>query len=178
MHIKLQSGSETVFDLDPFAREIDPAASTVKVMSTKIEASLKKAKPGVKWNKLEGDEEAAGGGSTMMNADAKRTGPSYPSSARRKNNWDSMAADIAKEEEASRNKKSDDPNNAGDPNELFKMLFQNGTDEQRMAMMKSYQESNGTALSTDWKDVSSRKVETSPPDGAFPVPGAFAGDQS
>jgi len=32
-------------------------------------------------------------------------------------------------------------------------------------MMKSYQESNGTALSTDWKDVSKKKVETSPPEG-------------
>ena len=31
-------------------------------------------------------------------------------------------------------------------------------------MMKSYVESNGTALSTDWKSVGKGKVETSPPD--------------
>lgn len=132
-------------------------------MSTKIEASLKKAAPGIKWNKLEGDEEGSGG--AMMNADAKRTGPSYPSSARRKNNWDQLAADIQKEEDDPKKKKSNDPNDSGDPNELFKVLFNGSTDEQRRAMMKSYQESNGTALSTDWADVSSRKVETTPPDG-------------
>ena len=34
-------------------------------------------------------------------------------------------------------------------------------------MMKSYQESNGTALSTDWNDVKKGKVETRPPDGQW-----------
>jgi suppressor of G2 allele of SKP1 len=32
-------------------------------------------------------------------------------------------------------------------------------------MMKSFIESNGTALSTDWEDVKNRKVETVPPEG-------------
>lgn len=32
-------------------------------------------------------------------------------------------------------------------------------------MMKSFQESNGTTLSTDWKSVSQKTVETQPPDG-------------
>ena len=32
-------------------------------------------------------------------------------------------------------------------------------------MMKSYTESNGTALSTNWEEVSKGKVETSPPTG-------------
>ena len=31
--------------------------------------------------------------------------------------------------------------------------------------MKSYVESNGTALSTNWEQVKQGKVETSPPDG-------------
>ena len=33
-----------------------------------------------------------------------------------------------------------------------------------MAMMKSYQESNGTALSTSWDEVKKGRVETKPPD--------------
>ena len=35
-------------------------------------------------------------------------------------------------------------------------------------MMKSFTESNGTALSTDWDDVGRRKVETVPPEGVEP----------
>lgn len=32
-------------------------------------------------------------------------------------------------------------------------------------MMKSFQESNGTVLSTNWAEVGSKKVECTPPDG-------------
>lgn len=32
-------------------------------------------------------------------------------------------------------------------------------------MMKSFTESNGTSLSTDWEDVKARTVETVPPEG-------------
>lgn len=32
-------------------------------------------------------------------------------------------------------------------------------------MMKSFTESNGTSLSTDWTDVKDRTVETVPPEG-------------
>jgi suppressor of G2 allele of SKP1 len=32
-------------------------------------------------------------------------------------------------------------------------------------MMKSYQESNGTALSTNWDEVKKETVKTQPPEG-------------
>jgi hypothetical protein len=32
-------------------------------------------------------------------------------------------------------------------------------------MMKSFTESNGTSLSTDWNDVKDRTVKTVPPEG-------------
>ena len=32
-------------------------------------------------------------------------------------------------------------------------------------MNKSYQESGGTVLSTNWKDIGKKKVEVKPPDG-------------
>lgn len=47
---------------------------------------------------------------------------------------------------------------------MFQKLYAGATDEQRRAMIKSYQESNGTSLSTSWKDVQKGKVETLPPD--------------
>ena len=54
---------------------------------------------------------------------------------------------------------------AGDVNGFFKNLYKNATPEQQRAMMKSFTESSGTSLSTDWNDVKSRTVETVPPEG-------------
>lgn len=36
-------------------------------------------------------------------------------------------------------------------------------------MIKSYQESNGTSLSTNWDDVKKKRVETMPPDVRLPA---------
>lgn len=166
MTIRLPTGSETVFDLDPLAREIDPDSSSVKIMSTKIEATLRKKAQGIKWVQLEGNEESSGGAG-VMNSDSTRKGSSYPSSARHKGNWDAIAKSVDEEENKPADTKGD-PNATGERelNRLFQKLYKDASDEQRMAMMKSYQESNGTALSTDWSDVKKGKVETKPPDGA------------
>jgi suppressor of G2 allele of SKP1 len=45
-----------------------------------------------------------------------------------------------------------------------------GDENQQRAMMKSYVESNGTVLSTNWNEVGSKKVECSPPEGMEPKP--------
>lgn len=50
-------------------------------------------------------------------------------------------------------------------NALFKQIYGNGTDEQRKAMIKSFTESNGTVLSTNWDEVGSKKVVGEPPKG-------------
>ena len=42
-------------------------------------------------------------------------------------------------------------------NKMFQDLYRDADDDQRRAMMKSFVESNGTVLSTDWADVG-RKV--------------------
>lgn len=79
--------------------------------------------------------------------------PSYPTSSKTgPKDWDSIAKD-------------DDEEDAADVDSFFKELFKNSTPEQQRAMMKSYTESNGTALSTDWSSVAKGKVETKPPDG-------------
>jgi len=40
--------------------------------------------------------------------------------------------------------------------EFFKQIFRNADPEKRKAMMKSFQTSGGTVLSTDWGDVSKK----------------------
>lgn len=63
---------------------------------------------------------------------------------------------------------NEDPNVGGDNvvNEFFQNLFANADEDTKKAMMKSYQESGGTALSTNWKEVSKGKVEVKPPSGS------------
>lgn len=79
--------------------------------------------------------------------------PSYPTSSKSgPKNWDKI--DDAEDGE-------DDQ----DVNAFFKQLYKNSTPEQQRAMMKSYVESNGTALSTDWNNVKDKKVDTVPPNG-------------
>lgn len=51
-------------------------------------------------------------------------------------------------------------------NEFFQGIFANADEDTKRAMMKSYQESGGTALSTNWTEVGKGKVEVKPPSGS------------
>jgi len=80
---------------------------------------------------------------------------SVPSVYSTKKNWDKIAKDVAEEKlegEESLNK-------------LFQDIYGNGTDEQKRAMMKSFLESGGTVLSTNWDEVGKGEVKGSPPEG-------------
>jgi len=59
----------------------------------------------------------------------------------------------------------EDDEDGDDVNKFFKHLFKNADPDTRKAMVKSYTESGGTALSTNWEDVKKKKVEISPPEG-------------
>jgi suppressor of G2 allele of SKP1 len=59
---------------------------------------------------------------------------------RKKMDWDSI-------------KDEDEDKQSGDLQDLFGKIYKDADDNARRAMNKSYTESGGTALSTDWKDV-------------------------
>lgn len=118
---------------------------------------------------------------------AKPTGPSYPTSSRSgPKNWDKVASDLAtkgkKKKKSAKEKTSSDKTNAqsgsdedesdsgidsdygGDPADAFlKKLYAGADEDTKRAMMKSYQESNGTSLSTNWAEVGKGRVEPVPP---------------
>ncbi|XP_054829905.1 protein SGT1 homolog isoform X2 [Eublepharis macularius] len=131
---------------------IVPEQSTFKVLSTKIEIKLKKPEA-VRWEKLEGN-----GGSPKLKQFTPESMHLYPSSSHYTRNWDKLVGEIKEEE---KNEKLE-----GDAalNKLFQQIYSDGTDEVRRAMNKSFMESGGTVLSTNWSDVGKRKVEVNPPD--------------
>jgi suppressor of G2 allele of SKP1 len=106
------------------------------------------------------------------------TAPSYPTSSKSgPKNWDKVVSDMTTKPkkkggdddadgEGGRVDDMDDLDYGGDEaNFFFKKLYAGADEDTKRAMMKSYVESNGTVLSTNWSEVGKGKVETSPPDG-------------
>ena len=50
-------------------------------------------------------------------------------------------------------------------NEMFQKIYGDASDETKRAMNKSFQESGGTVLSTNWGEIGKEKTEVKPPDG-------------
>ncbi|NXE63106.1 SGT1 protein, partial [Calcarius ornatus] len=149
--VRLPSGEDFNLKLD-LLHSIVPEQSTFKVLSTKIEIKMKKPEA-VRWEKLEGQGE-----SPKLKQFTPDTQHLYPSSSHYTRNWDKLVVEIKEEE---KNEKLE-----GDAalNKLFQQIYSDGTDEVKRAMNKSFMESGGTVLSTNWSDVGKRKVEVNPPD--------------
>jgi len=168
----LASGSDFTFDIDPLWDSVDTTGSNFKILSTKVEVTLQKANPNKRWADLEGEHEVL----AEKEAEAtKQDKPVYPSSSKTgTKDWDKLARDLsAKSKDKGKGKDANnraepeyDSDDGGDPvNTFFKKLYKDADEDTRRAMMKSYIESNGTALSTNWSEVGKAQVETSPPDG-------------
>jgi SGS domain len=114
------------------------------------------------------------------------SGPVYPTSSRHgTKNWDKLAVELTskKQSKAADSKgksKEADQEDEGEKSDgadsvdsdygtsdpvdaFFKKLYANADPDTRRAMVKSYYESQGTALSTNWDEVGKGKVETRPP---------------
>lgn len=116
-------------------KNIVPDRSSYRVLSSKLEISLAKTEVG-RWDLLE-------------SAVIKPT----VNAVSQGRNWDKLVSDMTKDDDES------------DVNTLFKKIYSEGSDEVRKAMNKSFMESGGTVLSTNWKDVGKDRVEIKPPEG-------------
>ncbi|KAF9163872.1 Cochaperone protein [Mortierella sp. AD011] len=151
--VKMPTGSDYSLELDPLSHAVIPSESKYEVLSTKIEIQLKKERFGIKWGALEGDDVNAG----SMASIAAGSAPAYPSSSRKTKNWDALEREAAKDEEKADGDKA--------LNQLFAQIYKDADDNTKRAMMKSFTESNGTCLSTNWDEVGKGPVETRPPEG-------------
>ncbi|KAI5780771.1 SGS domain-containing protein [Geopyxis carbonaria] len=173
----LSSGNDFVFDIDPLFYDVDPLQSSYSVLVTKIELKLLKADSGKKWPTLEGTQKHTAVDEDPAQPLEIKDKPVYPTSSKSgPKDWDQVAAALTAKSKKEKNKDGDPDGEGeaeyesdyegGDPvNFFFKKLYKDADEDTRRAMMKSYVESNGTALSTNWSEVGNGKVETSPPDG-------------
>ena len=152
--------STFTFTLDPLSNAIIPDQSTYQVLSTKLSLKLAKKVRGLKWTALENAPTTTLPTPTTSNTSDKSTKIAYPTSSRTgTKNWDAIEREAIEDAKA-----WEKPDGDAAANALFRDIYANASDDVKRAMMKSYIESNGTALSTDWSDVSQKKVETRPPE--------------
>lgn len=92
---------------------------------------------------------------------AKAAGPqAYPTSFKKAVNWDKLK--IVDDDD------DDEEEKDGDVNSFFKKLYQDADPDSKRAMMKSFVESNGTSLSTNWAEAQSKTYQSHPPEGVEP----------
>ncbi|KAL6447346.1 hypothetical protein ACFW04_001522 [Cataglyphis niger] len=139
---KLPSGNEYSLELD-LAHPIVVEQCTHKVWPSKIEIKLKK-QDDLRWAILEGNP-----------VEQNKVKP-IPNVYR---DWDKVEKEIEKQEAA------EQPEGDAAINALFQQIYGKGSDEVRRAMNKSFLESGGTVLSTNWEEVGHGTVERKPPDG-------------
>ncbi|GMM35401.1 co-chaperone [Saccharomycopsis crataegensis] len=150
---KTHTGADYMYELDRLAGEIDTKQSKYTVFGTKIELILVKKIEG-SWKALQTpDGNDAEGKEEEEEEENSRSAMQYPSSSTKKVDWaqvDEEYKDIDEDEK--------------DDMKLFKDIFKNADPDTRRAMMKSYTESGGTSLSTNWDEVSKKTFEVDPPD--------------
>ncbi|KAF3629158.1 Protein SGT1 -like protein [Capsicum annuum] len=157
LSVSIDIPGEVAYSFQPrLFGKIIPQKCRYEVMSTKFEIRLAKAES-VHWTTLEYTRDIAV--VQRPNVSSGSYKPSYPSSKLRCKDWDKLEAQVKKEE---KEEKLD-----GDAalNKFFRDIYKDADEDARRAMMKSFVESNGTVLSTNWKEVGTKKVEGSPPDG-------------
>ncbi|KIR59160.1 hypothetical protein I314_05146 [Cryptococcus bacillisporus CA1873] len=173
------STEEQCITLRPLASTLSPG-STYRVLGTKIELKLLKA-GGVTWPSLLAEEgkgaivpqqqapdaetsrSATGYGSTSGSKADAVTGDAIGQEKKKKKNWDKIEDDDEEPDPS-------DPNAGGDAalQKFFAQIYGNADEDTKRAMIKSFTESGGTTLSTDWSSIGKQTTPVRPPEGVEP----------
>lgn len=150
MVLENSSTGEIIVSID-LSNKIDPVASTWTCSAKRIDIKLKKVSEDLNWRVLEGG--SPGGVSSIPVTVANGPAPSYPSSSKVKRDWDAIDKEIERETE------NEKPEGDAALNGLFKQIYGRSDEATKRAMIKSYQTSGGTVLSTNWGEVSDKDYE-------------------
>ncbi|GLC45039.1 hypothetical protein PLESTM_001680100 [Pleodorina starrii] len=150
----LEGKEDYKLDVELYGKVI-PAQCRYEVLSTKVEITMVKADQ-LQWGSLEKSSKVAAPNYSTPGTEAPRQ---YPSSYGKQKDWSKVESELNELE-------SKGELDMGDPlNNFFKKIFAQGDEDTRRAMMKSFVESNGTVLSTNWNEVGTKKIECTPPEG-------------
>lgn len=150
-NLEVENCGHSILDLK-LSNPITSAQSNYTCGMKKIEFKLKKEAENFNWASLEaieGQTQTSQPMAPVVNSSV----PSYPSSSKSKKNWDKVDSEVSKE--------LNDEKPEGDAalNGLFKQIYGRADEATKRAMMKSYQTSGGTVLSTNWGEVAEKDYE-------------------
>ncbi|PGH09414.1 hypothetical protein AJ80_07689 [Polytolypa hystricis UAMH7299] len=147
----------------PAADNQDTAASTAPTItprppttSTSAPSYPTSSRTGTKdWDKL---------ATTLTRQEKQKSTSKKGKEKNKKKEKDASGEDIDVNEDDDGAASDDSDYGSGDPvDSFFKKIYAKSDPDTRRAMMKSYYESEGTALSTNWSEVGKGKVEVKPP---------------
>ncbi|CUS21758.1 LAQU0S04e00122g1_1 [Lachancea quebecensis] len=144
-----ESGSEFQYSVK-LSHAVDPQSVRITVLSKKLEVSFAKVEKR-QWKQLESSdaEEELVSISAPISKPEAANAHQYPTSSKKGVDWSKLEVD--------------DDDQAQSADAFFQQLYANSDPDTRRAMMKSYVESNGTALNTNWEEVAKKQVEAAPP---------------
>lgn len=171
----MYQNGDKVLSLQPLKGQIDTSKSDYIVGKVKVEIRLAKMVLG-RWGGLVGDAPdrmspcLSSRVTTLQCFLALASSASPPSSeipiSHKRKNWEGITTDILTSDKERTTE--EDPNVGGDStvNSFFQKIFADADEDTKRAMMKSFQESGGTTLSTNWEEVKKAKVDVKPPEGS------------
>ena len=152
LSLAMRDGSTYVMDIQ-LAGKIDPSKSSIIYRKVKAEVKLAKVSP-YDWGALEAsavDVEMPDAPAAVATADP--VADKLPAPYAHKKDWSQIEREIEEAE------KEDKPEGEDALRGLFQQIYKGASDETRRAMVKSFQTSGGTVLSTNWDEVSKQDYE-------------------
>ena len=148
--------------------KIDPEKSKIQIKDEKVLLKLRKVDDGFEWNELFGKATDDKKDDTVED-DGKKSKPVVPvdistqavptvkdpkrSAYASHRDWDAIEKNIEAQE------KEEKPQGDEAMNALFQQIYAGASEETKRAMVKSYQTSGGTVLSTNWDEVGKTDYE-------------------